>query len=161
MPSHNPPGVLPFKLVDLWPSFTCPGLYPDRQFHQIPDEVEDWNSQEIPCWNYSQETWRSLVIGCILLVCRSADRDHHSFHTLTRLVPDKTKRSTKIFLPQIVTTNIVLYLFCISLFVQPCQLPVVITDPLQSSNIRLQQGCGYVLRPSSRPGSFQHREEHL
>jgi hypothetical protein len=31
-----------------------PGLYPDQQFHQIPDKVEDWNSQGIPCWNYSQ-----------------------------------------------------------------------------------------------------------
>jgi hypothetical protein len=47
MPSHNPAGLLTYKLVDRWPSFTCPGLYPDQQFDQIH---EDWNS----CWNCSQ-----------------------------------------------------------------------------------------------------------
>ena len=65
MPSHNPPGLLTYKLVDKWLSFTCPDLYPDRQFDKISNKVEDWNSRGIPCWNYSQDsTVRNHFHGC-------------------------------------------------------------------------------------------------
>jgi hypothetical protein len=58
MPSHNPSGLLTYKLMDWWPSFTCPGLCPDQQFDQIPDNVEDWNSY----WNYSKDS--TVSHGC-------------------------------------------------------------------------------------------------